>query len=96
MRKSNKWDTVGDELKHESRQWQLKERVREPRAYRKHKTEYWEDAIFTKRKKTTLPESEETTQTPPPSIQDDQARVPVHVDLNLIDFTKMTVPQRKN
>lgn len=93
---SNKWDSVGDVLKHESRQWQLTERAQEPRAYKQHKTEYWEDAIFTKRKKTTLPESEEATQTPPPSIQNDQAHAPVHLfDVNLIDFTKMTVPQLK-
>lgn len=58
LRKSNKWNSVGDVLRHESRQWQLKEREPKLRAYKKRKTEYWEDAIFARRRKTTPPESE--------------------------------------
>lgn len=51
LRKSNKWDSVGDVLRQESRQWHLRKREREPRCYQKHKTEYWEEDIFQKKKK---------------------------------------------
>ena len=49
LRKSHKWDSVGDVLHQESCQWQLRSREWEPQSYRKHKTEYWEDIFKIKR-----------------------------------------------
>ena len=96
LRKSNKWDSVGDVLRQESRQWQLRNREREPRSYRKHKTEYWEEDIFKKRQKSTPPEA--TTQ-PLSHLQSDQSAVTSQthsaVPLSSVEFTKMTVPQLK-
>ena len=40
LRKSNKWDSVGDVLHQESRQWQLQNKERKPGSYCKHKAEH--------------------------------------------------------
>ena len=94
LRKSTKWDSVGDVLRQESRQWHLRKREWEPRSYQKHKTVYWEEAIFQKRKKNGPPEV--TTQ-PLSELQNGQSTVASQthsaVHLSSIDFTKMAVPQ---
>jgi len=40
LRKSNKWDSAGDVLRQERRQWELKEHEREVRNYTKRKESY--------------------------------------------------------
>ena len=49
--KSNRRDSVGDVPCQESCQWYLRKREQEPRSYQEHKTEYWEEDKFQKRKK---------------------------------------------
>ena len=51
LRKSNKWDSAGDVLRQEQRQWELKEHEREVRNYMKHKESYWDVEIKENRKK---------------------------------------------
>lgn len=53
LRKSNKWDSTGDVLRFESRQWLLKYRERQTREYEKRNMEYWDNEIKTKRRKCT-------------------------------------------
>ena len=60
LRKSNKWDSIGDILRLESRQWHLKHRERKPRSYSKRKTAYWEEGIYKRRKENVAPEHETT------------------------------------
>lgn len=42
LRKSNKWDSTKDILKHETRLWELRDQDREKRVYNKENMEYWE------------------------------------------------------
>ena len=42
LRKSNKWDSAGDVLRHEQRQWELRECERLPRNYAKTNERYWQ------------------------------------------------------
>ena len=51
LRKSNKWDSIGDVFHQESRQWRLKNRERTPRNYCKRKANYWEEGIHNKKRK---------------------------------------------
>ena len=51
LRKSNKWDSAGDVLRQEQRQWELKEHEREVRSYTRHKESYWDVEIKENRKK---------------------------------------------
>ena len=51
LRKSNKWDSAGDVLRQEQRQWELKEHEREVRNYTKRKESYWDVEIKENRKK---------------------------------------------
>jgi hypothetical protein len=51
LRKSNKWDATADVLRHEKRQWELKECERMPRSYEKKDDRYWESDIRENRKK---------------------------------------------
>jgi hypothetical protein len=51
LRKSNKWDATADVLRHEKRQWELKECERLPRSYEKKDDRYWESDIRENRKK---------------------------------------------
>lgn len=53
LRKSNKWDSAGDILRIESRQWNLREHERSRRAYNKRNAGYWEKEIKEKRKRKT-------------------------------------------
>ena len=50
LRKSNKWNSTEDVLKHESRLWALRERERTKRDYIKDNDIYWEHDISTQRK----------------------------------------------
>ena len=96
LRKSNKWDSVGDVLRQESRQWHLQKRERETRCYQKHKTEYWEEDIFQKRKKNSPPEVTTPSQSDlhvGQSALASQTQSTGH--LSPVDFTKMRVPQLK-
>lgn len=58
LRKSNKWDSVGDVLRQESRQWQLKNREHQPRTHHKRKADYWDEGIYKKKKEHVPLESE--------------------------------------
>lgn len=49
LRKSNHFDSVGDILRLENRQWLLRERERASRKYTKHNSQYWEQEISVKR-----------------------------------------------
>ena len=49
LRKSNHYDSVGDILRIENRQWLLRERERISRNYTKHNNQYWEKGICAKR-----------------------------------------------
>ena len=62
LRKSNKWHSVGDVLRQESKQWQLQNKERKLRNYCKHKAEYWEDGIYKKRKENLPPEADDIAQ----------------------------------
>jgi hypothetical protein len=46
MRKSQHYDSVGDVLKHEARQWTLRGAERDTRRYVKRNATYWETIIF--------------------------------------------------
>ena len=41
LRKSNKWDGPGDVLKHDARQWELRDRERGKGKYNKQDNMYW-------------------------------------------------------
>lgn len=49
FRKSDQYDSVGDILRIENRQWLLRERERTSRKYTKHNSQYWEQVISVKR-----------------------------------------------
>ena len=49
LRKSNHFDSVGDILRIEHRQWLLRGRERAGRKYTKQNTQYWEQEISAKR-----------------------------------------------
>ncbi|CAB3981021.1 Hypothetical predicted protein [Paramuricea clavata] len=51
LRKPNKWDATADVLRHEKRQWELKECKRMPRSYGKKDDRYWESDIRKNREK---------------------------------------------
>jgi hypothetical protein len=51
LRKSNKKDSVGDVLKFEHRQWELRMRQREVRKYEKKNDKYWTEDIRAARKR---------------------------------------------
>ncbi len=51
LRKSNKYDAVGDVLRVEHRQWELRMRQREARKYEKRNEKYWTEEIKVVRKK---------------------------------------------
>ena len=94
LRKSNKWDSIGDILRLESRQWHLKHRERKPRSYSKRKTAYWEEGIYKRRKENVAPEHE-TTQISSSSI--DEIDISVQAcstsSLNSTELQTMTIPQ---
>ena len=50
LRKSNKWDSAGDGLRQEQRQWELKEHEREARNFTKRKERFWDTEIKENRK----------------------------------------------
>lgn len=49
LRKSNKWNSTEDVLKHEYRLWELKEQERPKRVYTKHNNDYWDFALTEQR-----------------------------------------------
>ena len=49
LRKSNKWDSVGDVLRMEQRQWELQDHERKARDYDKTNERYWKDEIIANR-----------------------------------------------
>ena len=50
LNKSQKWDSTGDILRLESRQWELRNQERQKRTYEKRNYEYWEQEIHLARK----------------------------------------------
>ena len=93
LRKSNKWDSVGDVLRQESRQWQLKNREREPRTYRKHKADYWEEGIYKKRKENVPQEVDEISEQLSDNLNDVSSQPSVPTPLQSVNFTRMTIPK---
>ena len=93
LRKSNKWDSVGDVLRQESRQWRLKTREREPRTYHKRKVDYWEEGIYKKRKENVAQEPGEISQQSSGNFNDVSPEPSVPTPLQSANFTRMTVPQ---
>ena len=51
LRRSNKWDSAGDVLRQEQRQWELCDHQREAHMYVKRKEVYWNEEIKESRKK---------------------------------------------
>ena len=51
LRKSNKWDSTSDVLRHEKRQWELQDCERRPRGYIPKNDMYWESGIRESRQK---------------------------------------------
>ena len=51
LRKSNKWDSACDVLRHEKRQWELQDWERKPRGYTQRNEMYWESGIRESRQK---------------------------------------------
>ena len=49
LRKSNKWNSTKDVLKHESRLWELKDQERSKRGYTKHNDDYWKFGLAEQR-----------------------------------------------
>jgi hypothetical protein len=49
LRKSNKWNSTKDVLKHESRLLELKDQERSKRGYTKHNDDYWEFGLAEQR-----------------------------------------------
>ena len=45
LRKSNKWDSACDVLRHEKRQWELQDCERKPRVYTQRNEMYWGSGI---------------------------------------------------
>jgi len=93
LRKSQHFDSPGDILRHEARQWALKETERNPRKYQKHKAAYWENTIFEKRarKQETLRSSDclSHSESPQPTV--------TNTELNIqSDLQEMTVAQLKD
>ncbi len=93
LRKSQHYDSVGDVLKHEARQWTLRGAERDTRKYVKRNANYWETIIFEKRfckrqMPTTSFEPEESSEIP------DNAATNLELNANS-DFRKMTVSQLK-
>ena len=96
LRKSNKWDSVGDVLRQESRQWQLKNRERQPRTYHKRKADYWDEGIYKKKKEHVSPESENIPEQSSTSDLNDVSPQPsVPTPLHSVDFSSMTALQLK-
>ena len=100
LRKSNKWDSTGDVLRFESRQWLLKQREREAREYNKRNLEYWDNDIKNKKRKSHVPAIQSSEQLQgtcentsagydPPTTSGSLPNIPPN-------FEKMTVPQLKH
>lgn len=100
LRKSNKWDSTGDVLRFESRQWLLKHRERETREYNKRNLEYWDNDIKNKKRKSHAPSLQSREQLQ--GIQENTSAVydPPTTSGSLPNpppnFAKMTVPQLKH
>ena len=92
LRKSNKWDSAGDVLRQEQRQWELKEHEREVRSYTKRKESYWDVEIKGNRKKA----REHFSQDPRQQSSEAQNEHPPSMSTSTDnDFSHMTVKQLK-
>lgn len=87
LRKSNKWDSAGDVLRQERRQWELKEHEREVRNYTKRKESYWNVEIKETRKRAKINLTEHLQQ---------PSEAPTQSTSSDTDFSKMTVKELKN
>jgi len=97
LRKSNKWDSAGDVLRQERRQWELKEHEREVRNYTKRKERreresYWNVEIKEARKRAKINPTEHLQQ--PSEAQNEQP--PTQSTSSDTDFSKMTGKELKN
>ena len=94
LRKSNKWDSIGDVFRQESRQWLLKNRERTPRNYCKRKANYWEEGIHNKKRKENVSqEPDEILHDSSDSLNDISPQPSVPTPSQSVNFTRMTVPQ---
>lgn len=92
LHKSNKWDSAGDVLRQERRQWELKEHEREVRNYTKRKESYWNVEIKEARKRAKINLTEHLPQ--PSEAPNEQP--PTQSTSSDTDFSKMTVKELKN
>ena len=93
LRKSNKWDSIGDVFRQESRQWWLKNRERTPRNYCKRKANYWEEGIHNKKRKENVSqEPDEILHDSSVSLNDISPQPSVPTPSQSVNFTRMTVP----
>jgi len=96
LRKSNKWDSVGNVLRQESRQWQLKNMECQPRTYHKRKADYRDEGIYKKKKEHVPLESENIPeQLSTGDLNDVSPQPSVPTPLQSVDFSSMTVLQLK-
>ena len=94
LRKSNKWDSIGDVFRQESRQWLLKNRERTPRNYCKCKANYWEEGIHNKKRKENVSqEPDEILHGSSDSLNDISPQPSVPTPSQSVNFTRMTLPQ---
>ncbi|CAB4024606.1 Hypothetical predicted protein [Paramuricea clavata] len=91
LQKSNKWDSTGDVLRFESRQWLFKNREREPREYNKRNLEYWNNEI---KKKHCGPAQQYRAQDIGENTCNPSTSGPIQTPP--VNIAKMTVPQLKH
>lgn len=91
LRKSNKWDSAGDVLRQEQRQWALRSREREARSYVKRKNTYWDEEIKEKRQNKRKSQGNQQSSEADPELHTSQS-----MSLTEPDFDKMTIKELKN
>lgn len=91
LRKSNKWDSAGDVLRQEHRQWVLHSREREVRSYVKRKPTYWDEEIREKRQNKRKSQGNQQSSEADPELHTSQP-----TSLTEPDFEKMSVKELKN
>ena len=91
VRKSNKWDSAGDVLRQEQRQWNLQNHEREARSYEKRKSTYQDEEIKQTRQKNR--KSQSNQQPSEAQIEPDPTQPTTLTDP---DFSKMSIKELKN
>jgi len=94
LRKSNKWDSAGDVLRQEQRQWELRNHEREACGYVKRKSTSWDEEITRTRQK--RHKSHSNQQSSEGQVEQPSSSQPEPTSLNTPDFSKMTLKELKN